>query len=193
MTTDNHKLELRMSNWLTGLFDRVFAVVGALVCAQAPMFIQQYGHQLSGRVAELKLQVGSIASAAAQGHKSVPQYIQRFIDSGDQDFMLQGELMQKMSMRYGYLSEALQDLNTTSIWAKPFVFIRDFNWDIAQSTLKDFQPGIPFTLEGLVYALIGIGLGYGLFSVLSAMGRYCYCTVANCFKKSAETDVKSAP
>lgn len=172
-----------MSNWLTGLFDRVFAVIGALVFAQAPMFIQQYGQQLSGRVAELKLQVNSIASAAAQGHKSVPQYIQRFIDSGDQDFMLQGELMQRMTLRFGHLSEALQDLSSTSIWSKPFVFIRDFNWEIAQSTFADFQPGIPFTLEGLMYALIGIGMGYGLFSLLAFVWRFCYRPFANFFRK----------
>lgn len=176
------------SNWLIGLFDRIFAVIGALVCAQAPMFIQQYSQQLSGRVAELKLQVDSIASAAVQGRKSVPQYIQRFIDSGDQDFMLQGELMQRMTLRYGHLSEALQDLSTTSIWAKPFVFIRDFSWDIAQSTFVDFQPGIPFTLEGLVYALIGIGIGYGLFAVIAALGRLSYCSIANLFKKPASTN-----
>lgn len=172
-----------MSNWLTGLFDRVFAVVGALVCAQAPMFIQQYSQQLSGRVAELKLQVGAIAGAAAQGQKSVPQYIQRFIDSGDQDFILQGELMERMTLRYGNLSEALEDLNTTSIWAKPFVFIRDFNWDIASITFTDFQPGLPFTLEGLVYALIGIGIGYGLFSVIIAFVRLCYHGIVNLFKR----------
>lgn len=179
-----------MSNWVTGLFDRVFAVVGALACAQVPMFIQQYSQQLTGRVAELKLQVGSIASAAAQGSKSLPQYIQRFIDSGDQDFMLQGELMQKMTLRFGKLSGALDDLSTTSIWTKPLVFIRDFSWDIAQSTFADFQPGIPFTLEGLVYALIGIGLGYGLFSVIASLWRFSYRTASKLFAMLAPANTQ---
>lgn len=174
-----------MSNWLTGLFDRIFAVVGALVCAQAPMFIQQYSQQLSGRVAELKLQVGAIANVAAQGNKPVTQYIQRFLDSGDQDFMLQGELMQKMTLRYGHLSEALTDLGTSSMWSKPFVFMRDFSWDIAQSTFTDFQPGIPFTLEGFIYALIGIGLGYGFFALIAFIARFFYNCIANLFRRPA--------
>lgn len=174
-----------MSKWLTGFFDRVFAVLGALVCAQAPMFIQQYSQQLTGRAAELKLQVEAIANAAAQGHKSVPQYIQRFIDSGDQDFMLQGEIMQKMAFRYSDLSEALNQLNSSSLWMKPFVFMRNFNLEIGKSTLADFQLGIPFTLEGLIYALIGIGIGYGFFSVVVSICRFCYRKLAQFFAQDA--------
>lgn len=177
-----------MTSWFTGLFDRIFAVIGALTCAQAPMFIQQYTQQLSGRVAELKLQTSAIAGAAAQTHKSVTQYIQRFIDSGDHDFMLQGELMQKMTLRYDNLSEALEVLNTTNIWLKPFVFMRNFSWDIAQSTFHNFQFGIPFTVEGMLYALAGIGLGYGTFAIVGSFCRKFYGIVTDLFKSTKSED-----
>lgn len=172
-----------MSNWLIGFFDRAFAVVGALACAQAPMFIQQYGHQLSGRVAELKLQVQSIEYSASLGQKSLEQYVQRFLESGDLDFARQGELMQRMTERYNVLSIAINELNSATVISKPFIFIKEFNWDIASSTFSQFQPGIPFTFEGLIYAIAGIALGYGLFALFMTIVRLCYKCVVGPFKR----------
>lgn len=170
-----------MSNWLSGLFDRAFAVGGALIFAQTPMFIQQYGHQLSGRVAELKLQIDAIANSALLGQKSLQQYIQRFIDSGDADFRRQGELMHLMTERYESLAEAMQTLTTASPLIKPWVFMRDFNWDIARMTFADFQPGVPFTLEGIMYAIMGIGVGYGIFFLITATLHFCYRSLLSLF------------
>lgn len=178
-----------MSSWLTGLFDRVFAACGALLFAQAPMFIQQYSHQLSGRVAELKWHINAIGEAANLGQKSILQYIQRFIDSSDPDFSRQGELMQQLMQRYESLSSSLQGLSNASAAAKPFVFARNFNWEIAEKTLSEFQPGVPFTLEGLVYALIGVGVGYGFFSVIKLFFRLLAKGVLSCFQ-SGRSDVK---
>lgn len=158
-----------MTYWFISLLDRVFAVGGALICVQAPMYIQQYGHQLSGRVAELKLQVNGMMNAAAEGSKTLPQFIKRFLDSGDSDFMRQGQLMLASAERYEELSGALNSLNHSSAISRPFVFLRDFNWEIASATFSDFQPGISFSLEGLAYGLVGLGLGYGLFCLLSKL------------------------
>lgn len=163
-----------MTYWLVSLLDRVFAVCGALICVQAPMFIQQYGHQLSGRVAELRLHINGMTNAAAQGHKTLPQFINHFLESGDSDFMRQGQLMQWSTERYEKLSEALNSLTHASVITKPFVFLRDLNWDIASTTFSDFQPGISFSLEGIVYCLFGIGFGYGLFYLLSKLIRAFY-------------------
>lgn len=160
-----------MANWLTGLLDRTFAVVGALICAQAPMFMQQYAHQLSGRVAELKLQVDSLSKAALQGQITLQQLIQKFVNSSDADFARQGELMNWTVDRYESLSMALQNLMTAPATVKPFIFMRDFNWDIASNTLTNFHIGIPFTLEGIVYGIIGIGLGYGAFFLIFSLIR----------------------
>ncbi|MGZ3634018.1 MAG: DUF2937 family protein [Parachlamydiaceae bacterium] len=161
-------------NWLTGLLDRVFAVLGALVGTQAPMFIQQYHQQLSGRVAELKLHIEAITKVAAQGQKNLQQYIEHFMQSGDPDFMRQGELMLALNERYETLLQAFQNLTSASVLSKPIVFIREFNWDIASSTFVDFQTGVPFTLEGLAYAIIGIGLGFGVFCVIGKAAKLVY-------------------
>ncbi len=163
-----------MMSWLTGLLDRTFAVLGALVGTQAPMFIQQYHQQLSGRVAELKLQIEAMTKIAVQGQKTLQQYIEHFIQSGDPDFMRQGELMLALNDRYETLLHAFQQLTSASALSKPFIFIREFNWDIASSTFVDFQTGVPFTLEGLGYGVIGIGLGYGVFCVIAKTAKLVY-------------------
>ncbi|MBA3238852.1 MAG: DUF2937 family protein [Parachlamydiaceae bacterium] len=155
-----------MLDWFTGLLDRIFAVVGALICAQVPMFMQQYAHQLSGRVAELKLQVNSLTKAALLGQTTLPELIQKFVTSGDADFARQGDLMNWTVERYEGLSVALQNLITASSTAKPFIFVRDFNWEIASTTFTNFQMGIPFTVEGLIYGVIGIGIGYAAFFLI---------------------------
>lgn len=173
-----------MFNWITGLFDRVFAVACAIICAQSPMFIQQYNQHLSGRVAELKYQVDSMAYAATLGHKSLDQYILRFIESGDIDFIRQGELMHRMTERYESFSIALNRLSEASLISKPFIFVRDFNWEIARSTFSEFQPGVPLTLEGFAYAILGIILGYGIFALISMVTKGCYHRLIHPFRRA---------
>lgn len=177
-----------MANWLTRLLDRAFAVVGALVGAQAPMFIQQYNQQLSGRVAELKLQIEAIINIAAQSQKSIRQFIQRFIDSGDPDFMRQGDLMLSMNERYEGLLNASHQLSSATVISKPFVFIREFNWEIARSTFADFQAGVPFTLEGFCYALVGVGFGYGVFYLLTRFLKFFYRLFVRCAGKLSSSN-----
>lgn len=172
-----------MINWLKGLLDRAFVVIGALICAQAPMFMQQYTHQLSGRVAELKLQVDALSKAAMQGQTTLPSLIQKFMTSGDADFSRQGNLMNWTVERYEGLSASLQELMTASATGKPFVFVRDFNWEIASTTFSNYQMGIPFTVEGIIYGLIGIGLGYGVFFLIFSSIQFISTIFASLARK----------
>lgn len=65
-----------MFKWIGGLMDRACAVVGAVVFAQAPLFMQQYSQQLIGRTAELKLQVDGMKQAANLSGKTLEQLTQ---------------------------------------------------------------------------------------------------------------------
>lgn len=146
------------------MLDRIFAVIGALVFSQAPMFMQQYKQQLAGHVAELQMQIDAINKAAAESGKSLEAFIQKFTSNPDLDFMRQGEVMQNMRERYQALSETYVSLNEASTFTKPFVFLSNLHSDIVQSTFKTFNFGLEFSLEGLIYALVGIFLGYSLFA-----------------------------
>lgn len=160
-----------MFKFVGGILDRACAVAGALVVSQVPLFIQQYKQQLSGHVAELQLQVEMVRQAAMASGKTIDQFIKKFVASGDVDFSRQGEIMQQMVQRWHDLADGFNALSQASIVAKPIVFFQHFNVSIAKETVSTFSPGIPLTLEGGVYALIGIGVGYLTFSTIKAICR----------------------
>ncbi len=164
-----------MFKWIVRWIDRIFAVVGALVFAQAPLFIQQYTQQLSGHISELSWQVNKIALAAQNSGKTVEQFIGKFVSNGDADIAQQGTMMQTIISRYELFQNGLSSLNEASLVTKPLVFIHYLDFDIAKSTFHIFKPGIPMTLEGLIYAFIGLVLGYGFFyGLCKVLGGFFY-------------------
>jgi hypothetical protein len=156
-----------MLKWIGKCVEGACAMSGALLFSQLPMFMQMYSHQLLGRVAELKLQTVIMEKAAGQTGKSLGQYIQKFLSSSDSDFRVQGKLMQGMVDRLQLLTEHLQALQNASVWERPYVFFKSLHWDVAKETLWAYVPGMTFSLEGAVYAFIGMGFGYFIFFCLS--------------------------
>jgi Protein of unknown function (DUF2937) len=161
-----------MLNWIGKLIDRTFVVIGALIFSQAPLYMQQYTQQLSGHVAELNIQVDAMKKTAQQADKTLEQFIQKFLASGDADFRMQGELMQGMIERWNHLTEGLLAMQSTGLWQRPYVFAKYFNWDIAASTFQHYKIGIPLTIEGLIYALAGMLLGYAFFLLIRQFFRF---------------------
>lgn len=163
-----------MVKWIKGFLDRAFAVAGALLLSQAPLFMQQYQQRLAGHVAELQLQIEMMRQAAALSGKTLNQFVQKFLASQDLDFVRQGEIMQSMVQRWESLSEGYIAMNNAVPFLKPFVFLAHLNYEIAKTTFEAFNIGISLSLEGFVYALFGIIIGYftfiGLCKLLQAIG-----------------------
>ena len=157
--------------WLIGLIDRLFVVAGALIFLQAPLFMQQYTQQLAGHTAELQYQVQILDAAAGESGKTVPAYILKFTASADLDFARQGRMMQDLVDRWHTFNKSYEALTKASITSKPFVFVAYFNKEVAAATWSSFEYGIPFSLEGLVYAVAGILLGYLTFALLAFLLR----------------------
>lgn len=155
-----------MFKWLVTLLDRLFAVAGALVFSQAPLFIHQYSLQLEGHQAELHLQINAMSQAALQTGKTLDQYIHKFISSSDDDFQLQGEIMQAMVVRWNHLSKTLSSLQESSLFQRPFVFLQHVDAEIVKSTANNFQLGIPLNAEGACYAIIGVIFGFLTFFII---------------------------
>jgi hypothetical protein len=160
-----------MIRWLGTLFERLIGLLGALVLSQAPLFMLQYTHEMLGHVAELHRQVSSMSQVAMQGGKTLDAFIQKFLLSEDADFRAQGILMQGMVKRWHSLSEGVAALQHAAFWERPFVFFKHLDSGIVQDTYNSFEPGLPLTLEGGVYALAGLLLAIGLFRLLSGCLR----------------------
>lgn len=155
-----------MFRLLSGLFDRILAVLGAFLFSQAPLFIQQYTHRLAGHVTELNMQIEQIRKAASLSNKSLEQFIKKFLVNPDIDFIRQGEIMQGMVTRSETLSANYQALLNAGILEKPFLFLKYLDVDIAKAALNSFEMGIVFTVEGLAYGFLGMIFGVLAYKAL---------------------------
>ncbi len=154
--------------------DRIFVVMGALIFLQLPLFMQQYHLSLQGHVKELEYQIEKINLAAQSSGKSLNEWVQKFVKSTDPDFAKQGYLMQEMLTRRVELTDAMSAWKKSSVYQRPFVFVRYYKTDIVKETWQMFQFGIPFNLEGLAYGCIGVLAGYMTYATISFTFRILF-------------------
>ena len=147
--------------FLEAVIDRIAAVVGAIVFIQIPAFLVQYQQRLGGHVDELARLIKQFKSAAAKQGITVEKYIELHLNSGINEIKSTGELMTENMERFTDLSLALQNLSESSGVKKLFVFLKSMDFDIFKGTYKDFVPGISFSLDSILYCIVGI-----IFSML---------------------------
>ncbi len=158
---------MKIFHFAENLLDRLCVVLGAFVGSQIPEFMQQYTQRLAGHVDELNHLLDQLRQVATYSNKTLEQYIEKFISNADLDFSRQGEFMQGVVNRWQELHQALNHLMQSSIWSRPYIFIKDLQYDIAQSTLTSFQPGINLSAEGLCYTGAGILISLALYHTLT--------------------------
>ncbi|RYE52006.1 MAG: DUF2937 family protein, partial [Hyphomicrobiales bacterium] len=94
----------------------------------------------------------------------------RYQSSSDSFLADRGLSMQRTFLRYEELSATL----TRITGADPLERLRNLpaylDTDIGRRTLENYQPAVPVTMEGILYALGGFGVGY---LILSALIRFC--------------------
>lgn len=172
-----------MLKWVEVLLDRICAVVGAIIFSQAPLFMQSYTQQLAGHEKELHLQIELMQQAAVQSGKSLTQYIQKFLSSSDPDFVQQGHLMQDMFSRWETFAQAMAAMQESSVFLRPLAFLTHLNTEVFTSTAAGYTMGLPLNMEGGIYALIGVAVGFfvfytcrkvvsGLFSLLTKLVNF---------------------
>ena len=172
---------MHMFTFLSSLLDRGVAVVCALLFVQFPLFIQHYMQQLVGRTEELKYQIETLQHTAALLHKTLDQYILKFMANLDQDVVQQGVFMQAILDRYAHLSEALINLQKSSVYEKPFLFLYFYSHEVAISTWRNFKLGMLFTFEGAAYALLGLLSGFLLYQLCRKCTVWLYNKLAIIF------------
>jgi hypothetical protein len=151
---------------IDGLLDRIVAFLCALLFAQVPQFIAQYTQRLGGHVDELTRIVGQYTQAAAEVGKTLEQFIATHLSSGVADFVSTGKIMDENISRLNLLSRALEELNTASAYSKFIVFLKDVDSSIVNNTFQNFTPGVPVTVEAVIYALIGLIAGMLIYHAI---------------------------
>ena len=152
--------------WFDGMLDRIFSVAGAVGLSQFPAYFQQYLQRLGGHADEAHRQAELFRRAAMESGMSMDDYIQKFLDQTDRDFQRQGEIIREIIERADYLASALEALQSSNMFTRPFVFLTTVDWEIAGNTWAAFQPAVPTTVEGAVYAGVGILVGLAIYYTL---------------------------
>lgn len=173
--------------WISNMLDRIFAVLAAILFMQMPMFIEQYSTRLAGHVDELNYQTQALELLATKSNKSMNAYVEKFIKSTDVDFSNQGKFILDLEKRKEKLKHTLTSLTQANLFTRPFIFLFNSDWSIVHATCHNYQIGISFTLESIIYALVGVFVGYYLYRLLSSFGR----RVANGFRRAKNREKPS--
>ena len=149
--------------WLKPLFsagetliDRILCVVGAVVFSQAPEFMQQYLQRLGGHLAEARRQLAQFEDIARQAGRTLQELAAQYATNADPTVVGMGRLMSETETRVNALSASEAALRDASVWERPFVFLRHLDSEIASGTAGVFKPAVPTTIEGILYALMGV-------------------------------------
>jgi hypothetical protein len=139
-----------------GLLDRALCVIGAVIFSQVPEFMQQYLQRLGGHLDEARRQLQQFQDAAAQSGLTLDRFIGRTSANADPAVARLGEVMTTAVTRVDTLESAQAAIQHASLWTRPFVFLRHLDPAIAHATAAIFKPAVPTTIEGLIYALLGM-------------------------------------
>jgi hypothetical protein len=145
------------------LFDRILCVVGAILFSQFPEFMQQYLQRLEGHLDEARLAVDRFRDAASQSGMSLDQLVASSAKNPDPSMGKLGAVVHAAVTRVDDLAATDTALRGASIWSKPFVFFSHMDPGIARATLNIYQPALPTTMEGFIYAGIGIVLVLSIY------------------------------
>lgn len=142
--------------WGEGALDRLLCVLGTVLFSQIPEFMQQYLQRLGGHLDEARRQLANFTRTATQSGLSLEQLIHQTSTNPDPAVAKLGTVMSESVTRVDTLASARSALLDANVWSRPFVFLQHFDHQIASGTWHDFKPAVPTTIEGLVYALIGM-------------------------------------
>jgi len=134
----------RVAAWLKSLVDGIGAATGAAFASQLPEFTQQYLQRLAGHRDEAFKFVQMLTSQGADVSSAVFTLAQARADA---------------------LARAYDAIAQSGALARPAVFLRHMDVDIARATLELFLPAVPLTPAGLLYGGIGLIAGVVLTNI----------------------------
>lgn len=148
------------------IFDRIISAAGALIFIQIPSFLVQYQQRLGGHVDELAMLIKKYKSAAADNSRTVEEYIGLHLQSDVKEFVSTGKIMSENVERFTDLSTALKSLTESKGIVKFYSFLKDIDFDIFKAALKNFVPGISFTIDTFFYGAAGIIVFMTIYLIL---------------------------
>ena len=136
----------------------ILALLGAALLSQAPEFAQQYRQRLGGALDELRVVVADFARDAANASLSRDDAVGRMRTSADGFVRDRGSSMQATIERFERLEAQAARLEAAPPAWRPAVVARGADRRILAAAWEAFEPAVPLTTAGLVWAFLGGGL-----------------------------------
>ncbi len=142
---------------LDSLAGTAIAVITGLASLQLPAFMHAYLQRLGGHLDEARL--GLVALKAGQAEKI------------GQDAILREQLAATAQERVDYLEGAQSAIIQAGAFEKPIIFITHLDSDITLAAAQSFTPALSLDLPSLIYAVLGIVVGWLLWGIIKAPAR----------------------
>lgn len=154
---------------------RISGLIGGVLLAgtlsQFPEFSQQYEQRLGGAVDQLAAVVADFDASAARAGLSRDEALQTYEGTGEPFLADRSRDMQTAFARYEKLTAHLEALATAGPVEKVTAFASYYDADIGNRALESYEPAIPVTAEGFIWAGLGLLGGYGAVAGLFAGAR----------------------
>jgi hypothetical protein len=149
----------------------VIALAGAFVASQVPEFAQQYRQRLGGAVDELARVIDNFDGDAAASGTDRSGGLALMARNSEPLVRAQAVTMARTIIRYDRLLKQQAAIQSSTPFVRLTAFFQDFDRPLVESTLRNYEPAVPATSEGVVFAVIGFFVVYGLLAFIGTIFR----------------------
>ncbi|MDQ3558614.1 MAG: DUF2937 family protein [Pseudomonadota bacterium] len=142
------------------------ATFGGLTASQLPEFAQQYRQRLGGALAELNRIVSEFEADAARNRLTRDEAVRTYTTSNETFLRDQGVSVTGTLSRQERLAEQRARLESAPPIMRPVVMLSHTDETVMRGAWTDFEPAVPVTSAGFVWAAIGFFLLGGIVSML---------------------------
>ncbi len=154
---------------LESLFDRALAIVGAITLAQFPQFYSQYLQRLGGHLDEARRIVAEYSETATSFNLSLQEYVRIHLSASNPVLQSTGSIIDNSLARLADLENSFHALAEGTLFNRWWLFIRNLDPAIFRQTCSQYTPGLPLTMESLIYALAGLLITWGIYQGIKSI------------------------
>ncbi len=171
---------------LESLFDRALAIVGSITLAQFPQFYGQYLQRLGGHLDEARRIVTEYSETATSFNLSLQEYISIHLTASNPVLQSTGTIINNSMARLADLENSFQALDNGTLFNRWWLFLKNLDPAIFSQTCSQYTPGLPLTIESLIYALAGLLITWGIYQGIKSL-------IKNLFYKLIRSTISNGP
>ncbi len=150
--------------WFYAWIDRVLCTLLALLIAQLPVFTDQYLAALDHARQRTEPVYQQTVRMAEQLRLTPETYLAKLAEEATASERDSLKLVSNTLARHERYEQAYETLNRRPTWLRPLALLLRMDHNVRKTL--DYQPQLPITLAGLIYALVGLTLGWLLMGAL---------------------------